>query len=470
MKRILLMLIAGSCFLEGQSQMAGVRKNWASTRKAEEYHAVATILGGQMAPASAKTTATKKRLVGYSYVANGTLTDSNYHIYSGSRGSTHPHLYSYFDNYSPYIYGDNYINDISGAQYIKADLTVKLHNSNGSLELVEKKTYTYDQQDKVISHLDSNTGWYYMRSDLSYTTSGALANYIVYDTFGGTPLIQKSNTYVTHNAQGLRVQDSTVWLATGTPVSKIEFAYDLSGNLTGKTYYYMDSSYWQLSGALAFKYDNNNRLISFVSQYNYLGDMYNSWKDSFTYAGSNPQFDTYRSYAWNEPGNTWVPYSMEIDKTNLQGVVDTYYLYTWNASFTRYDTTEKDYVVYDNDNLAQSTGGLVYLGNGQYNPLPYDRQTWYYESYIDLAVEQFASSRELVVYPNPSGSSIRLNGAITGPAILEIYDPGGKLVSIEKTYRSGMEIDISKLPAGSYFLKLKESASAKSYYCRFTKL
>ncbi|MEY2898721.1 MAG: Secretion system C-terminal sorting domain, partial [Bacteroidota bacterium] len=74
-----------------------------------------------------------------------------------------------------------------------------------------------------------------------------------------------------------------------------------------------------------------------------------------------------------------------------------------------------------------------------------------------LEEEEQNSGETLVVSPNPTTGHISLTGVVVAAnSTIEVIDLLGKLcISIEnKTAESMPEIDISKLPAGVYFVKL----------------
>jgi hypothetical protein len=470
MKITLLFLLTVITSLNVSSQGLGSSKIASPHQSPKDRAAVQAILQKQMThTAAAKTTEIKKRLTGYSYEANGSLLDTSHYYYTGYRGSQHSNIYSFFDYYQPQSIIMNFGNQFIAEQAIQSDssLTWDL-NTSGDLELTHKKAYDYDAQDNVTSCLDSNTAWFYVRNVLGYDASGRLASFISYDTFGGTQLIAKSRTYVLYNSLGQRIADSTVMLPMNLPVYRADYTYDANGNLTMFKNSGLQVNVWEPLSQNIYTYDNNNRLISYVAQYYYLGDLYNSWKDSFGYAGNSTQFSLMLSYYYDDQINGWYPTYKETDHVNALGLVDTYYLYNWDGS--AFDTIERNYLVYDGDNLALYSHAFHYLGNGVYESAPYDQQTWYYEEYNDpTSAPSIVHNSQLDVYPNPSTGTLSIRSSKS--AMITITNMEGKLLyngCLDKEGQSS--IDLRNYAAGSYCIVMRDHNGAVLERRKFIRL
>ena len=163
-----------------------------------------------------------------------------------------------------------------------------------------------------------------------------------------------------------------------------------------------------------------------------------------------------------------MPDTREIDVYNAQGLVDTYYLHKWNGIF--YDTMERDAVVYDADGLVQFTEGYAYNGGGVYNSTPYDKQTMYYETYIDLDVQDVHTQAAISVYPNPATNEISIRRDSDGGATATIYAGDGRMVQRSSLTRSVEVLGIASLPAGNYFLTVEDQKTQTRYRKQFIKL
>ena len=457
-----------TAFLSANGQGAGTFKYVSAGQSTEDKAHVIALLANQASRnAAAKTTTQKKRLIAYSYVAGGTLEDTSRYFYSASRGSSHPHLYTYQDVFSPrehnYVMGGNMMN----RQFIKCDSSL-MWDADNNFNLVHKRSYTYDQQQRATSQLDSNVLWYYSKLDLSYDAMGRLSSYVSYDTTGGSALIPKMQVYIQYDAQGKRVADSGVSLITPVPLLKIEYTYDNNDNLISRLYNSFYQGVWNPYFRYDYLYDNSDRLLSFSAQYYDMGGFVNSNKDSFQYTGANLGFTSYANYSWNSNTQSWVPDIREIDVVNAQGLVDTYYLHKWTG--LSYDTMEKDVVVYDADGLVQYINGYAYNGNGVYSTTPYDKQTMYYETYIDLDVDQLEDPAALSVYPNPFSGVLNVRRSTATTASGEIYGSDGKLVKQLSLAREIETINTGSLVPGTYYLMIRDTHTGVLYRKSFIKL
>ncbi|RYZ53133.1 MAG: T9SS type A sorting domain-containing protein [Sphingobacteriales bacterium] len=467
MKKIVLLMMPVIASLTASAQMAAIKLPHPAAKQADRQ-LIQSMLSAQQHPAPAgKTTLTKKRLVAYSYAVGGDVKDTSLYIYSADRGSSHPHLYSYIDQYIPQNAARPEGGYLHNTQYIQSDTTYRWSAGQTTpLVMTNKRVYEYNAQEKVTTMLDSNTSWYFVKNDYDYDVNGRLSSFLGYDTTGGTALVPKVRTYIIYNGAGQRIMDSTVNLSSNLPVSMTEYAYHAGGDLYTRTLYARVGGNWNYVFQHQFLYDNH-RIISFVTKYEYLGDLVDSWKDSFSYSGSNTQFSEYRSYLWDEPAGIWHPFSMEIDRINPQGLVDTYYLYQWNG--TSMDTVEKDYIVYDGDGLALYTHGFEYAGNGSYNSLPYDKQTFYYETYTVTGIDAPATGPAIAVYPNPATDHISYSGEAGATLDIRLTSTTGQLLMRQRSDSGNGVISLRSLSPGIYYISFQDLQSGKTYTQRIVR-
>jgi hypothetical protein len=450
--------ILGMCLaLSVSAQGIGRQKLKSGHGSEKDRTRVDAVLQKQAATtAASKTTALKKRLIASAYSQNGILVDTNRYYYSGYRGSTHPNLYSYVDLYVPQANRNFFGGNLTDQQFIKSDSSINWRtDSQGDLIMTRKKTYAYNTGNKVVSSLDSLEAWYYIRNDLTYDAMGRLTSYIAYDTFGGTQFIPKYTVFIKYDLAGRRVQDSAFGLQFPLPYFKTDYAYDNNGNMLLQFNWNMLNGLWEPGSQAVFAYDASNRLVSYLSQYYYLGDLYDSYKDSFNYTGNNVQFTNNIDYYPDGAGG-WLPISLEKDIINSMGVVDTYYLY--EATMTGWDTIERDYVVYDADGLAQYGHGFEYLGNGVYNTNPYDMQKWYWEEYDDpTGVVNMQKNGEIVLYPNPVNERLTIRRSNADKASVTIFNMQGMLVYSKTLEGRENVLDLSGMVPGSYAVLVRDA-------------
>lgn len=83
--------------------------------------------------------------------------------------------------------------------------------------------------------------------------------------------------------------------------------------------------------------------------------------------------------------------------------------------------------------------------------------------YIETIPEE--TNEDIIVYPNPTFATVALKNISSRHIIKHwsIVDIWGEKVMSGRTYAPGMEIDLSKLPAGSYYLKIEKRADIENH-------
>jgi polyhydroxybutyrate depolymerase len=107
--------------------------------------------------------------------------------------------------------------------------------------------------------------------------------------------------------------------------------------------------------------------------------------------------------------------------------------------------------------------GNAFGGAGTNNDIDASVEIWNFFSRYDIngftgttGIEQLGEGDlELLIYPNPSHSSISIQGKLTYPVKYELFSPKGKILKygiINSTYE---QIDMSALSPGIYYLKIE---------------
>ena len=75
-----------------------------------------------------------------------------------------------------------------------------------------------------------------------------------------------------------------------------------------------------------------------------------------------------------------------------------------------------------------------------------------------------AGPGRLVISPNPASTFIRITGDARGDgtSAIDLYNILGKRILTQKNYRCGQLLDVSRLPAGSYILRLSDGVRVRS--------
>lgn len=134
-----------------------------------------------------------------------------------------------------------------------------------------------------------------------------------------------------------------------------------------------------------------------------------------------------------------------VDTTNMQGY---FYGFQYDKLSNTLFYSETDYI---------STGFVGYIQNNTIYPIistSLSPRTFYFMSNAGVAIENETLSNTFFVYPNPAKDLISLqNLSLNEKSHYEIWDMTGKKW-LENTFHT-KQIDISTLPQGIYFLKVK---------------
>lgn len=412
----------------------------------------------QNARMSAKGTAIMRRIVASTYEANGVLIDTNSHIYSNGRGSTH--------NVMPESYYDNYSMPAAEAKAILCDTSIGWYD-NGGLLWDGTSVYTYDAANNTTKHFYSSP-YFALLHEGMYNSSNKLIQLTTSDTFGGTALLAKSRMYIKYDGNGRRVQDSTVMIATGMQTGRREYYYDTAGNLEKlESYSLQGGSTLQLFYRALYTYDNQGRVLTEISAYNPGTGLANNRYDSFAYTGNAVHPIHHRSATWDSNLQMWDDYEILEYTLNAQQQPDTYIIY---RHINQWDTVERDVYYYDSHGLMVKTNGYLYMGNGQYNSSPYDQNTLYYEEYDPATVSAIvANSKQFILAPNPALSNISFNVG-KGYTTMLVMNATGSVLYTEHNVQTGNNtVDVSNLPAGNYIVMLYSAEAQTRMTAKFVK-
>lgn len=446
--------------------MAGVTFSYAAPlnkKKAyvHEEHKLAHEMAWQKqnTRTAAKGTATMRRLVATTYAANGVLIDTNSHIYSNGRGSTHNVMpESYYDNYSMVArdYGKTILCDTSIGWY-----------DNGSLLWDGTSVYAYDAANNTTKHLYISP-YFMLQHEGAYNSSNKLVQITTSDTFGGTALVAKTRMYIMYDGNGRRVQDSTVTIATGVQTGRRVYTYDANGNMVKyESYSLMGGTSLQLFYQALYTYDTLGRVLTEKDAYDFGNGLTNNGLDSFAYTGNNLHPVHHRTASWVDTLQAWDDYEILEYSLNAQGQPDTYIIY---RHINQWDTIERDVYQYDTHGLMVKTNGYLYVGNGQYSSTPYDQNTLYYEEYDPASVSGvMKNGRQFALVPNPAHNTISFD-IQEGFTSMQVINAMGQVVMKEEGINTGnTTVDISELPTGNYLMTLYNPVDNTMMHAKFVK-
>ena len=400
-------------------------------------------------PVSGKTTAIEERLTGYSYrhIGSSTLLDTMGYKYSGARGSGH---IDWGSDIIPTVYVPNF-------QKIKCDSFLN------KVDAYNYGMFYYNSSDEAVEYIyndstGSGTGTLIPRDHLYFYYNGS--NQIALDSEYYYPYSSIYKNFHTYDAGGHVTEDSAYNYTANVPSWKRLYTYDGSGNNTSWVYYNWSSG-WVPYEQVFYTYDSYNRQTTDLVQYYTSGAWANSSKDSSYYPGSSSRY-TYESYYTSTSG-AWVGTGANSFHVNASDQWDTIYYYNWDAGTSAFAPVERDYQIYDAYGNVQYSGGFQYsTATSSYATVPYDINTYYYETYDAVSVTTVPTTRVTVdMFPNPVSQKLYISVQdmnIQEDADVRIADLLGRQLGTGKvSSRATTVIDMGKYPAGTYIVSVMGS-------------
>lgn len=336
-----------------------------------------------------------------------------------------------------------YYNDIPFDSY------QQYHFKPGSgYELKRSLIRTYDNNDHKLTEQDRTlyvAGWHLVSEDtLSYDASGNLSVWKRWRNVAGvnapSVLVQKEEKRYTYNAQNLiTAMNEYTSPGAGQPFTNIRqhtYSYN-GGNLeTLHRVRVPKNGTWVDESAYITTYTNGMRSKTEDSRF------------SLGYA-----IITY--YMYNGAGQR-IKDSITSSQATGSGALMN--IYTYNAQgLLATDTQRYTNRVQSVDVYEYTATGLLSVdtrysvdANGQY--VPSKRYRYQYEAYWPVSVSQAVhNSNDVILYPNPATTELRISGTVQWQQG-RIYNSMGQMVQIVNA--NGKQVDISRLPAGNYYLQL----------------
>jgi hypothetical protein len=256
---------------------------------------------------------------------------------------------------------------------------------------------------------------------------------------------------------------------------KGEYTYDTNGNMIEHIGYRWNFTMnkWVERYKYEYEYDTNKNLIMYVEKEAYWYDSIPSWRElnKFEYEydtnGNLIMYVEKKLFGITPSWHEYQKYEYEYDNMNNRTTSVFYTLFggVWREN----SKMEFEHnLLYDLDDLILSNWGHTYYkqiaaknmftGEKSYewNGTDWDTiytEKWYYSEPKVNIIEP--NKENIKVYPNPTtGKLIVDNGQLTIGNV-EIYDIYGRKFSHFTIHVSPIEIDISHLSSGIYFLKIQ---------------
>ncbi len=431
-------------------------------------------------PLTAKTTAMRERLIGYSsYDDLGDLSDSGRFVYLGTRGSFHGEneLNSYRFSYVP---EDEHLSKKEGVTLysgggplnILCDTAVMI---NSDLEVSQTMAMQYNTANKLQRYrvYTFSGGVADERDEYRYFYNSAGQATRLEDDYapdGSTPLTPNSVYYAFYNSAGKPVLDSQHSLV-GDPTGKIAYTYNSANLLTNATIYQeISTGTYQAFISIDYTHDASGRLKTSTMAVDFMGTgtPESILKDSFGYTGTYafPTFFRLFQYDGLDP----VPVVDYTYHVNSAGLRDT-------LTYTDYSTGSPEYA---GKTWYTYTAGknLKTSGSEDVSGSPGESETYHYELYDDVpnSVPETAAAAGVAAtaYPNPVSSALTLrwDAATAGPRIqILLADAAGRtlLTQTIAAVNGKAEVDMSRYAPGLYTVTLSAADGTPLQSLKVTK-
>lgn len=460
MKKLLLLINAVIIGMSGASAIPLTKINQTIAGRTNGDMTLHILHKQSVDNASLKTTGLKKRFIGFGYVDNGVLKDSNrYYYFSNKRGSVHDDLTTYLEQYYP--------TSIDPINNIKCDSAERWSLQGGQLDQSEVRTFAYNSSNEVVQYTDQyNIAFPQYLYLISYNATGNISK-VATNTKNGSTIINTHNMFVYYDAQNRRSYDSSYDVINAVPVNKRAFVYDANSNMVAFLSYVWKNNAWVLTYRVTHTYDGSNRLVTTIRALADVSNvLVNNTKDTFGYTGNSALYTYYKMYDWDVATNDW-RYADKVTRTlNSQNLVASYILYANETN-----PLERIDAHYGTDDLLQYTESFKYT-NGSFEATPYDKQTFYYEEYAPENINDIAAKAQaLIIYPNPAIETVTVMMPQSEHAVLTVTDAAGKMMNVSQ-YAGGKEavLDISHYASGLYHIRLADNNGMLIGQAQFQKL
>lgn len=325
-------------------------------------------------------------------------------------------------NGNVWVNSNKYLNTYDGSN----NCTIALSQTWNGSAWVNSDQYTssFDANNNQTAWLAQNwNGSAWVNSD-QYTYSYDANNILtieLYQTWNGSGWVNQNQDTYSYDSNNNRTGDlyqswnGSGWVNSG----QWSFTYDANNNLISELFQSWNSSGWVNSILTTYSYDSKNNLTSDLFQ-TWNGSAWaNYMKDLNTYDSNNNLINDLRQI-FN--GTTWVNYDQ--------------FLFSYDASKIENNYSAK---YWDNTGTAVTSGDSI---------------SYYYHTV--MGINDLSSNVSTVkIYPNPATDkiTIELSEAIK-ECNLAIIDVEGQQLIIYVVTRQQMQVDISSLPQGLYFIRL----------------
>jgi len=302
---------------------------------------------------------------------------------------------------------------------------------SNSLVNVSLDTYTYDFNNNLLSELhqrESNNSWEnYDQNTYTYDANNNLLTNLWQDWINNSWVNDCLYAYTYDSNNNMLTEKSCSYSYTYTYDSNNNVLTKLIGN----------------SSLFVYSYDSNNNMLTELQQNWQNNSWVNISQTSYTYDSNNNKLTELRQ---NWGNNTWVnsiQYLMTYDE-NMNGISAERWTWVDEKWQPLGNSSEPIYLFYNN--MQSALWRMVC-----------EKLTSSFIKVSDLtAIKEPQATPELnaiSIYPNPTMGKLRITNSKLRIKDIQIFNVTGNKfpLSVEK---AGDEIDISHLPAGTYFVQV----------------
>ncbi len=369
---------------------------------------------------------------------------------------------------------------LSNGSWLNGDTTVYNYYSNGHLEsYVSYNSDTtqckkYDTDGRLIfEYYKTNSNMGTLGSKTYYYYSGTSQDpdsMIVYKWNDGSSTWTLSGKYVyTYNEEGKIIEYLSYYWSGGWENSdKKIYRYNNDGLLDSLIeIYYDDFNFvWKNHYLTCYYYYNNTDLVSSEVQLSW-DDNANQWKNNKMYNYiyyDNGLLQRKLFYEMDQTSGTWQAQSKDFYEYDAQGNVVAVY----DSTMDNGQWIPRNKTTYTYDQFGNQTLVVNYKwdtnDNTWHNLL---KKEYFYTRAIFSSVPQQATL-DFRVYPNPVQNLLFFSGLDTKVKIT-IYSIDGRIFQQSRIGTNAKYINVSSLPPGSYILKIVTGHN-KVFVHKFVKL
>jgi len=342
-------------------------------------------------------------------------------------------------------------------------------------------TNTYDSNNNLLTVLvqnRENDSWINSNQTIrTYDSNNNMLTYLRQNWANNSWVNNDQVSYIYDSNNNLLSQLSQIWANNSWENSSLDtYTYDSNNNiLTYKQQIWANNS-WAIDYQVSYTYDSNNNLLSELQQ---RPRTPNLWKYlmTYTYDSSNNRL-TELQQAWHEDSESWVSfylitYTYDSNNNRLTDLRQQ----LWPGDSWKNDV--QYLMTYDENGNETSVEFWWWLGESWQpgNDLPisltlyYNNRQSYFQlwachkmtaSYIKVSdrtsIEKPPATPELnaiSIYPNPTKGELTIDNGELKIESVRIYDVFGKQLSTFNFQFSTNPVDVSHLPAGTYFVQIK---------------